>query len=200
MKKVYLFDSFGYDFYACEFDGLDADGKPRLTIMTPGCPVENFRDYLEVNLESEYDYCLLCEDGKQADSELIVKMFGQMFLNRFRPYGDMLERLEQLRRCGIDYDRESQKLTAKIQDFVDESKDGKRYSLMLYVGEQEHYIGESYCTFASLKDICFKLAGFFYFMESQTHIPLRKCLEVSEDVKKQMKRFSPSMFDTIDVL
>lgn len=200
MKKVYLFDSFGYDFYACEFDGLDADGKPRLTIMTPGCPVENFRDRLEVTEESEYDYYLLCEEGKLADSKLIVEMLGQIFLNNFRPYERLSARLEEMRKWGIDYDRNLQKLTVRILEYDDEESNSVKYRLMMFIGEQYHYVGEGEDMFDSLKEICSKLSGFFYFIESQTNIPLKKHLEVSESLKKQMMRISSNVFDTIDVL
>ena len=199
-KKVYLFDSFGYDFYACEFDGLDADGKPRLTIMTPGCPVENFRDRLEVTEESEYDYYLLCEEGKLADSKLIVEMLGQIFLNNFRPYERLSARLEEMRKWGIEYDRNLQKLTVKILEYDDEESNSVKYRLMMFIGEQYHYVGEGEDMFDSLKEICSKLSGFFYFIESQTNIPLKKHLEVSESLKKQMMRISSNVFDTIDVL
>lgn len=199
-KKVYLFDSFGYDFYACEFDGLDADGKPRLTIMTPGCPVENFRDRLEVTEESEYDYYLLCEEGKLADSKLIVEMLGQIFLNNFRPYERLSARLEEMRKWGIDYDRNLQKLTVRILEYDDEESNSVKYRLMMFIGEQYHYVGEDEDMFDSLKEICSKLSGFFYFIESQTNIPLKKHLEVSESLKKQMMRISSNVFDTIDVL
>ncbi len=199
-KKVYLFDSFGYDFYACEFDGLDADGKPRLTIMTPGCPVENFQDRLEVTEESEYDYYLLCEEGKLADSKLIVEMLGQIFLNNFRPYERLSARLEEMRKWGIDYDRNLQKLTVRILEYDDEESNSVKYRLMMFIGEQYHYVGEGEDMFDSLKEICSKLSGFFYFIESQTNIPLKKHLEVSESLKKQMMRISSNVFDTIDVL
>ena len=61
-KKVFLYDSYGYDFYACEFDGLDAEGKPRLTIMTPGCPVENFLESSDI-MNDPRGYYLLCEEA-----------------------------------------------------------------------------------------------------------------------------------------
>ena len=198
-KKVYLFDSFGYDFYACEFDGLDADGKPRLTIMTPGCPVENFRDRLEVTEESEYDYYLLCEEGKLADSKLIVEMLGQIFLNNFRPYERLSARLEEMRKWGIDYDRNLQKLTVRILEYDDEESNSVKYRLMMFIGEQYHYVGEGEDMFDSLKEICSKLSGFFYFIESQTNIPLKKHLEVNESLKKQMERIASNVFDRIYV-
>ena len=198
-KKVYLYDSYGYDFYACEYEGLDADGKPRLTIMTPGRPVENFRDHLEANGEDVLDYYLLCEEGKPADSNLIVEMLGQVFLNSFRPYERLSARLEEMRKWDIDYDCELQELTVRILEYDDEETKSVKYRVIMYIGEQYHYIGEGEDMFDSLKEICSKLSGFFYFIESQTHIPLKKNLEVSENLKKQVVRIVSNVFDRIMV-
>ena len=74
-----------------------------------------------------------------------------------------------------------------------------KYRLLMYIGEQYHYIGEGEDMFDNLKDICSKLSGFFYFIESQTHIPLEKHLEVSESLKKQMERITSNVFDSINV-
>ena len=100
-KKVFMFDSIGYDFYTCEFEGLDANGKPRLTIMTPGCPVESFSDYLDLMEESAIDYNLLCEEGKTAASKQVVEMMAQIYVNANRPFDRMAERLEDMRKWSL---------------------------------------------------------------------------------------------------
>lgn len=199
MKKVFLYDSKGSVFFICEFDGLDANGKPRLTIMTPGCSVENFYDDLEKNGEYDFDYYLLCEEGKQADSKLIVEMLGQVFLNSIRPYDRLSARLEEMRKWGIDYDHDLQKLTVRILEYDDEETNSVKYRLVMYIGEQYRYIGEGDDMYDNLKDICSKLSGFFYFIESETHIPLKKYLEVSESLKMKMERIASNVFDRIKV-
>lgn len=198
-KKVFLYDSFGAAFFNCEFDGLDAEGNPRLTIMTPGYPVESFLDYLEANGEDVLDYYLLCEEDKPADSKLVVEMLGQVFLNNFCPNERLSARLEEMRKWGIDYDRELQKLTVRILECKDEETMSVKYRLLMYIGEQYHYIGEGEEMYDNLKEISSKMSGFFYFIESQTHIPLKKCLEVSESLKKQMERIASNVFDRINV-
>ena len=198
-KKVFLYDSLGSSFFICEFDGLDANGKPRLTIMTPGRSVENFYDDLEINGEYEFNYYLLCEEGKQADSKLIVEMLGQVFLNSIRPYERLSARLEEMRKWGIDYDHDLQKLTVRILEYDDEETNSVKYRLMMFIGEQYHYVGEGEEMYDNLKEICSRLSGFFYFIESQTNIPLKKHLEVSESIKKQMERIASNVFDRIKV-
>ena len=74
-KKIFIYDTFGVGFFICDFEGLDEDGKPRLTIMTPGCPVQNFREYTKTYAEEELDYHLLCVEGQPADSKYVVEMF-----------------------------------------------------------------------------------------------------------------------------
>jgi len=199
-KKVFIFDSFESVLFICEFEGLDADGKPRLTIMTPGYPVENFLEHLDCNDDDEYDYYLLCEEGKSADSKIIIEMLGQVFLNSIRPYERLSARLEELRKWGIDYDHELQKLTVRILEYNDEETKSSRYRLLMYIGEHNHYIGGGEDMFDNLKDICSKMSSFFYFIENQTHIPLKKYLEVNESLKKQMERIASNVFDRINVL
>lgn len=192
-KKIYLFDSFGGDLYSCLYEGLDEDGKPRLTNMTPGQPIENFQYLLKINLEEMNSYQLLCEEGKQADSKLVVAMLGQICFYDYCPYERMTRRLEEMRKYGISYDRELQTVKVRIHTLdVEESKSTK-YRMTMYVGG--HYVGDGDILYDSIKDICSKLRGFFYFIENQTHIPLKKLLDTDESIQKQVKRISPDLFD-----
>ena len=77
-KKVFLVDSTGYEFFICEFEGLGSDNRPRLTIMTPGRPVENFLTHLDHYGENPKDYYLLGEEGKQIDVDKLAEMFKSM--------------------------------------------------------------------------------------------------------------------------
>ena len=61
-KKVYLVDSTGYEFFICEFEGMGSDNRPRLTIMTPGRPVENFLTHLDYYGEDPKDYYRIAKD------------------------------------------------------------------------------------------------------------------------------------------
>ncbi len=193
-KKVYLYDSYGYDFYACEYEGLDADGKPRLTIMTPGRPIENFRDRLELLEECEFDYYLLCEEGQQANPAIVVEMLGEMIINSGVASKRMPARLEEMRRFGIDYGRELQCLFINISELDKETPLGGKYRLEMSVGDQGRYIGE--CdNFECLYDILIKLDGFFYFVENKVGIPLKKKIRAKEGLMKQIKRKTPHLFD-----
>ena len=198
-KKVFLYDSYGYDFLACDFGGLDAKGNPCLTIITPGRPVENFTDHLDSNAEEAGDYILLCEEGKRADPRLVIEMFGQVFLNVYHPYPRMAARLDDLRKYGIEYDRDLQKLTVRLCEIEDENSQSKTYRIFMHIGEPDRFIAES-DEFDSLSDIVVKLSGFFFFIESQVNIPLKKHLEVKDSLKKQLKHVSTSMFDKIETL
>ena len=194
-KKIFIYDTFGVGFFICDFEGLDEDGKPRLTIMTPGCPVQNFREYTKTYAEDELDYHLLCVEGQPADSKYVIEMLGQIFINSGHPYDSLSVRLEEMRKYGISYDQELQKLTIRILEYEDEETKSVKYRMSMYVGELEHYVGEREDMYDSLKDICSKLTGFFFFIENQTHIPLKKHLVTTVGVEKQVKRISPNLFD-----
>ena len=105
-KKVYLVDSTGYDFFICEFEGMGSDNRPRLTIMTPGRPVENFLTHLDYYGEDYKDYYLLGEEGQQADAALVVEMMGQIILRDMNNFSRMAARMELMRKNGISYSRE----------------------------------------------------------------------------------------------
>ena len=187
----------GYDFYTCDFEGLDTNGKPRLTIMQPGCPVKNFLEHLDIIGEDPNDYQLLCEEGKQADSRLVFEMLWQMFQNVYRPFERMTERMEQMRKCGINYDRELQRVTVRVFEYDDEETQSKSYRLIIYAGDR--FVGDD-CKFKDIKDIIVKLSDFFFFIENHLHIPLKKHLETSESLKKQVMHHSTNLFDEVNII
>ena len=196
-KKIFMYDSFGNEFYACEFEGLDANGKPRLTIVTPGCPVENFLEYLDLMEESPIDYNLLCEQGMEAASKQVVEMMAQIYLNANRPFERMAERLEDMRKWGISYGRDQQRVTVSIYEYEDKEKQSTSYRFDLKVGDT--YV-ENFKKFNDVKDIVMKLTGFFFYIENQVHIPVKKYLEVKESLKKQVMRHSTNLFDDIETI
>ena len=196
-KKVFLYDSYGYEFYTCEFEGLDVNGKPRLTIMTPGCPVENFLEHLDDLSEAPCDYFLLCEEGKPADSKLVFEMMWQIYQNAYRPFERMSDRLEEIRKCDISYERELQRVKVRIFEYDDEETKSKSYRLIMYAGDR--FVGDNYF-FKDVKDIVVKLSEFFFFIENHIHLPVKKYLEVNESLKKQVMRHSKNLFDEVEII
>ena len=97
---------------------------------------------------------------------------------------------------GINYSRDLQRVKVKIHDFVDEESKGKSYCLMMYVGNKF----AANCTYKDVKDIIVKLCEFFFFIENQVHIPVKKYLEVKESLKKQVMRHSTNLFDDIETI
>lgn len=195
-KKIYLYDSEGYDFYVCEHEGVDPEGKPRLTIMTPGHPVENFFEHLDIIGDDPGDYHLLCEDGKPADSKLVIEMLGQIFLKTLEPFPRMADRLEVMRKYGIIYDREVQTVRFRICVYEQEDSKSKKYRLFIYVGNNR-FVSESN-DYDSFSDILDELRSFISFIENHVLIPLKKILEVNELMMKQMNRHSTDLFDEIE--
>ena len=196
-KKVYLVDSEGYGFFICEYDGLGSDNKPRLTIMMPGRPVENFLTHLDCYGRNPENYYLLCEEGQQADAAMVVGMMAQICLKDLGIASGMAARMELMRTSGISYSREMQKLTMFIVEGKDHETGDVTYGVQLYVGEQQHYVGEDK-NFESIGDIIQLLKQFCWFVEGQMNIPLRKRLEVPASLKKACKGYCPNVFDEIE--
>ena len=195
-KKVYLVDSTGYDFFICEFEGMGSDNRPRLTIMTPGRPVENFLTHLDYYGEDYKDYYLLGEEGKQVDAALVVEMMGQIILRDMNNFSRMAARMELMRKNGISYSREMQKVTIMVMEDKNHVTGDVTYRANMYIGEELHFVSES-DNYESIGDIILILRNFFCFVEDQMHIPLRKRLEVPASLKNSCKRYCPSLFDEI---
>lgn len=197
-KKIYLYDSHGYDFYTCSLEGFTPEGMPRLIIMSPGRPVENFLEHLNINGEDPGDYLLLCEEGKPADSKLVIEMLGQILLNTLHPYERMSERLDEMRKNGINYDRELQLVKFRIYDYDNEESKSKKYRLIIHVGDSR-YVGESY-DYDKINDIVVLLSGFFFYVEQQFQIPIKKRLEVEAHLKKLVTCHFADLFDEIKTI
>lgn len=195
-KKIYLVDSTGYEFFICEFEGMGSDNRPRLTIMTPGRPVENFLTHLDYYGEDYKDYYLLGEEGKQIDATLVVEMMGQIILRDMNNFSRMAARMELMRKNGISYSREMQKVTIMVMEGKDHETGDVTYRANMYIGEELHFVSES-DNYESIGDIILILRNFFCFVEDQMHIPLRKRLEVPASLKNSCKRYCPSLFDEI---
>ena len=196
-KKVYLVDSTGYDFFICEFEGMGSDNRPRLTIMTPGRPVENFLTHLDYYGEDYKDYYLLGEEGKQIDATLVIEMMGQILMRGFDSFHKMALRMEEMRKNGISYDRELQKLQIVIHEVKTNGTGDVRYRVDMFVGENGRMMSDG-VNYESIGDIMLILRNFFCFIEGQMCISLRKILHVEEHLKKQFKRYCPNVFDEID--
>ena len=196
-KKVYLVDSTGYEFFICEFEGLGSDNRPRLKIMTPGRQVENFMTHLDHYGENPKDYYLLGEEGKQIDATLVVEMMGQILMRGFDSFHKMALRMEEMRKNGISYNREQQELSIVIVEVKDPKTGGARYRVDMFVGENGRMMSDG-VNYESIGDIMLILRNFFCFIEGQMCIPLRKILHVEEHLKKQFKRYCPTVFDEID--
>ena len=195
-KKIYLVDSTGYEFFICEFEGMGSDNRPRLTIMTPGRPVENFLTHLDYYGEDYKDYYLLGEEDQQADAALVVEMMGQIILRDMNNFSRMAARMELMRKNGISYSREMQKVTIMVLEGKDHETGDVTYRANMYIGEELHFVSES-DNYESIGDIILILRNFFCFVEDQMHIPLRKRLEVPASLKNSCKRYCPSLFDEI---
>ena len=196
-KKVYLVDSTGYEFFICEFEGMGTDNRPRLTIMMPGRTVENFLTHLDYYGEDYKDYYLLGEEGKQVDATLVVEMMGHILIRGFDSFHKMALRMEEMRKNGISYGRDLQKLQIVINEVKTNATGIVRYRVDMFVGEDGGVLSDT-TKYDDIHDIISNLRGFFYFIEEQMCIPLRKKLSVEENLKKQFKRYCPNVFDEID--
>ena len=102
-----------------------------------------------------------------------------------------------MRKNGISYGRDLQKLQIVINEVKTNATGIVRYRVDMFVGEDGGVLSDT-TKYDDIHDIISNLRGFFYFIEEQMCIPLRKKLSVEEHLKKQFKRYCPNVFDEID--
>ena len=114
MEKIYIYDRYGLELLSCQFAGVSEEGKPQLVITTPGKVVESLDDYTC----HKDGYLMLCGSEKMAESGDVMRMLGCVFEGGLDVLEDSVKgRVEDMKRFGIDWKRETVKLTAIVREY-----------------------------------------------------------------------------------
>lgn len=199
MKKLYLFDDFGVALILCEFAGLDQDGKPQFVVKTPGKPLMSLEDYQEKVLYNNNPLLVLCEEGEKVDSMTMLMMMGVFVFDVSEGTNpSMGERIDEMKRLGINWSHEIQKLTISVIEPNRKLAGKGDYIMDIGIGEyREHDVAYS-DRVTDLNDIFWKLRMFFLVVEKQLEIPLRKTLVISKELREKVKKSTLELFDEVE--
>jgi hypothetical protein len=194
MEKIYIYDRYGLELLSCQFAGVSEEGKPQLVITTPGKVVESLDDYTC----HKDGYLMLCGSEKMAESGDVMRMLGCVFEGGLDVLEDSVKgRVEDMKRFGIDWKRETVKLTAIVREYERKPHD-IRYSLRLMEGEHDPVELAKIDYYDSVDGLFDELREFFTLVEETTGIKLNKRLVTWKEVREKARKEDLDMFSKVE--
>jgi hypothetical protein len=194
MEKIFIYDRYGLELLSCRFAGVSEEGKPQLVITTPGKVVESLDDYTC----HEDGYLMLCGSEKMAESRDVMKMLGCVFEGGLDVLEDDVKgRVEDMKRFGIDWKRETVTLSAIVMEYEYKPHD-IRYSLMLMEGDHDPIRLAKISYYDNVDGLFYELREFFTLVEESTGIKLNKRLVIWKEVKEKTREEDLAMFSKVE--
>ena len=184
MEKIFIYDRYGLELLSCQFAGVSEEGKPQLVITTPGKVVESLDDYTS-NMDG---YLMLCGGEKMAESKDVMKLLGCVFEGGLDVLEDSVKgRVEDLKRFGIDWKRESVNLAAIVREYEYKPHD-IRYSLRVVEGSHDPVELAKIDYYDTVDGLFDELREFFTLVEETTGIMLNKRLVIWKEVREKARK------------
>ena len=194
MEKIFIYDRYGLELLSCQFAGVSEEGKPQLVITTPGKVVESLDDYTC----HKDGYLMLCGGEKMAESKDVMKLLGCIFEGGLDVLEDSVKgRVEDLKRFGIDWKRESVNLAAIVREYEYKPHD-IRYSLRLVEGDHDPVELAKIDYYDTVEGLFDELREFFTLVEETTGIMLNKRLVTWKEVREKARKEDLGMFSKVE--
>ena len=194
MEKIFIYDRYGLELLSCQFAGVSEEGKPQLVITTPGKVVESLDDYTS-NMDG---YLMLCGGEKMAESKDVMRLLGCVFEGGLDVLEDSVKgRVEDLKRFGIDWKRESVNLAAIVREYEYKPHD-IRYSLRVVEGSHDPVELAKIDYYDTVDGLFDELREFFTLVEETTGIMLNKRLVTWKEVREKARKEDLGMFSKVE--
>ena len=194
MEKIFIYDRYGLELLSCQFAGVSEEGKPQLVITTPGKVVESLDDYTS----HKDGYLMLCGGEKMAESKDVMKLLGCVFEGGLDVLEDSVKgRVEDLKRFGIDWKRESVNLAAIVREYEYKPHD-IRYSLRVVEGSHDPVELAKIDYYDTVEGLFDELREFFTLVEETTGIMLNKRLVTWKEVREKARKEDLGMFSKVE--
>ena len=194
MEQIFIYDRYGLELLSCQFAGVSEEGKPQLVITTPGKVVESLDDYTS-NMDG---YLMLCGGEKMAESKDVMKLLGCVFEGGLDVLEDSVKgRVEDLKRFGIDWKRESVNLAAIVREYEYKPHD-IRYSLRVVEGSHDPVELAKIDYYDTVEGLFDELREFFTLVEETTGIMLNKRLVTWKEVREKARKEDLGMFSKVE--
>ena len=168
-------------------------------VKTPGKPLMSLEDYQEKVLYNNNPLLVLCEEGEKVDSMTMLMMMGVFVFDVSEGTNpSMGERIDEMKRLGINWSHEIQKLTISVIEPNRKLAGKGDYIMDIGIGDyREHDVAYS-DRVTDLNDMFWKLRMFFLVVEKQLEIPLRKTLVISKELREKVKKSTLELFDEVE--
>ena len=194
MEKIFIYDRYGLELLSCQFAGVSEEGMPQLVITTPGKVVESLDDYTC----HKDGYLMLCGSEKMAESGDVMRMLGCVFEGGLDVLEDSVKgRVEDLKRFGIDWKRESVNLAAIVREYEYKPHD-IRYSLRVVEGSHDPVELAKIDYYDTVDGLFDELREFFTLVEETTGIMLNKRLVIWKEVREKARKEDLGMFSKVE--
>ena len=194
MEKIFIYDRYGLELLSCQFAGVSEEGKPQLVITTPGKVVESLDDYTS-NMDG---YLMLCGGEKMAESKDVMRLLGCVFEGGLDVLEDSVKgRVEDMKRFGIDWKRESVNLAAIVREYEYKPHD-IRYSLRVVEGSHDPVELAKIDYYDTVDGLFDELREFFTLVEETTGIMLNKRLVTWKEVREKARKEDLGMFSKVE--
>ena len=132
MKKMFLYDSEGYEVIACQLMEESRCGEPQLVVVTPGKPVTSLETFMDDTDTKEMLF--LCEDGETVPSKRVVRMLSPLIKDQDEtPMTDLIHEMDKL---GIKRSKDPVSIFM-IAYKSNDPDDDKTYNLSVFLDDNE---------------------------------------------------------------
>ena len=169
MKKVFLYDSDGFEVIACQLMEESRCGEPQLVVVTPGKPVTSLQTFMDdINIKEMY---FLCEDGETVPSKRVVRMLSPLI--KYQDESIITDLIHDMDKLGIKRLKNSVRISMLAYKSNDPDEE-PAYTLSIYFNDDEDPIRfDKY--FDSLEEMLECLAIFHHaiLMEAEINLSIK---------------------------
>ena len=169
MKKVFMYDSEGFEVISCQLMEVNDCGEPQLVVMSPGKPVTSLEAFKAVMGTKEMFF--LCEEGETVPSERVVRMLSPLIKEQDESL--MIGLIHRMNKLGIKRSKDPVEISL-IAYKSNDPNDNKTYNLSIIMNDNELPIRLTKC-FYSLESLLEGLANFHHaiLMEAEINLSIR---------------------------
>lgn len=191
MKKVFLYDSEGFEVIACQLMKETRCGEPQLVVVTPGKPVTSLETFMDDTLTKQMLY--LCEDGETVPSKRVVRMLSPLIKEQDESL--MTNLVHEMDKLGIKRSKDPVSIFM-IAYKSNDPDDNKTYNLSVLLDDNEMPIRLTKC-FYSLGLLLESLTFFHHAIIEEAEINLSIRIHFIGPKKDEVPESVMYMFDKI---
>lgn len=194
MKGIFYDENCG--FIRCMIESSDSEGKPRITVVSQGRPVQSLEDYSKAELSTEFR--LLCLDGETVTSTTMASVLATAVNNMVSPSGEYIQVcLRKLRQMQLKWEKTPVRLAICVssETYINNQT---RYGFEVRDCDTYDLLGEIIVTRRTLSEMFEFVNALVVGLEEEAEIPVEKLvLDISDKLRKATDERYLDVFDEI---